>query len=92
VLRHGAVFLEQRVFLYDTYVKDGSTRKCWGKSRDERVPSRQTFHNLVNKHRTTGLLIHGKRKYMRRVLTEDKIDDTGARLEHTPRKSLKRQA
>jgi hypothetical protein len=38
--------LEQRVFLYDTYVKYGSTRKCRQKFQhkfhDERVPSRQT--------------------------------------------------
>jgi hypothetical protein len=33
-----------------------------------------------------------KRKYKRRVLTEDKLDDTGARLEHATRKSLKRLA
>jgi hypothetical protein len=36
-----------------------------------------------------GLLIHKKQKC--RVLTE-KLDDVGARLEHTPRKSLKRLA
>jgi hypothetical protein len=29
---------------------------------------------------------------MRRVLTEEKLDDIGTRLEHTPRKSLKRLA
>jgi hypothetical protein len=40
--------LEQGVILYDTYVKYGSARKCRGKFRDERAPSRQTSHNLVN--------------------------------------------
>jgi hypothetical protein len=44
--------LEQRLFLYETYVKYGSAGKCWQKFRDERVPSRQTIHNLVNKLRT----------------------------------------
>jgi hypothetical protein len=52
--------LEQRVFLYDTYVKYGSTgkrrRKFRHKSREESVPSRQTIHNLVNKLRTAELL------------------------------------
>jgi hypothetical protein len=33
-----------------------------------------------------------KQKRKCRVLTEEKLDDIGARLEHTPRKSLKRLA
>jgi hypothetical protein len=33
-----------------------------------------------------------KQKHKRRVLTEEKLHDTGARLEHTPRKSLNRPA
>jgi hypothetical protein len=44
----------------------------------------------VNKLRTTGLLIDKKTKHKRRVLTEEKSDDTRARLKHTPRISLKR--
>jgi hypothetical protein len=31
-----------------------------------------------------------KQKHKRQVLTGEKLDDIGARLEHTPRKSLKR--
>jgi hypothetical protein len=53
------------------------------------VPSRQTVHNLVTKLRTTGLLTEKKQKHKRRVITE-KFDDIGARITHTPRKSLKR--
>jgi hypothetical protein len=49
---------EQRVILYDTYMKCASARECRGKFRrkfhDARVPSRQTLHNLANKLRTTG--------------------------------------
>ncbi|PNF33704.1 hypothetical protein B7P43_G11429 [Cryptotermes secundus] len=85
--------LEQRVFLYETYVKHGSPTKCWqifqSKFYDGRVPSRQTIHNLASKLRTTGLLIDKKQKHMVRVLTVEKLDRTGARLEHTPRKSSK---
>jgi hypothetical protein len=86
--------LEQRVLLYDTYMKNESTGKCWRKFRrkfrDETVPSRQTIHNLVNKLRTE--LLRGKKtEHKGRMLTE-KLDDIGARLEHTPRKSLKRLA
>jgi hypothetical protein len=43
----------------------------------------------VNELRTTGLLIDKKTKYKRRVLTEEKLDDVGASLEHTPRNSVK---
>jgi hypothetical protein len=82
---------EQRVFLYDAYVKYRSAGKCRRKFRDERVPSRQTIHNLVNKLRTTGLLIDKGKKYKHTLFTE-KLDDIGARLEHTPRKSWKRLA
>jgi hypothetical protein len=46
----------------------------------------------VNKLRTKGLLIAKKQKYKRQVLTEEKVDDIGARLEHAPRESLKRLA
>jgi hypothetical protein len=82
--------LEQRVFLYDIYVKYGSARKCRRKFRctfrDERVPSRQTIHNLVNKLRTTGLLIDKKQRHQHGVITKEKLEKTGVRLEHTPRK------
>jgi hypothetical protein len=88
--------LEQRVFLYDIYVKFGSSGKCRRKFRrkfrDESVPNRQTLHGLLNKLKTTGLLIDKKPKHKRRVLIEEKLDYIGARLEHTPRKSLKRLA
>jgi transposase len=77
-------------------VKYGSAGNCrWKfqrKFRDERVPSRQTIHNLVNKRKTTELLIDKKTEHKRRVLTEEKLDDIRARLEHIPRKSLKRLA
>jgi hypothetical protein len=55
--------VEERVFLYGTYVKFGSAGKCRLKFRDERVPSRQTIQSLVNKLRTTGLLIDKKQKH-----------------------------
>jgi transposase len=89
VVRHT---LEQRVCLCVTHVKCGSDRKCRRKFRDERLPSTQTIHNLVNKLRTAGLLIGKEQKHKRRVLTEEKLDDIGARLQHTTIKSLKRLA
>jgi hypothetical protein len=46
----------------------------------------------MNRLRTMGLLIDKKQKHEHQVLTEEKSDDIGARLEHTPRKSQKRLA
>jgi hypothetical protein len=44
-------------------VKYGSAGKCRRKFRDERVPSRQTIHNLVDKLRKTGHPVSGGYKY-----------------------------
>jgi hypothetical protein len=43
---------------------------------------RQFIRNSVNKLRTAGLLIDKKQKHKRRVFTEEKLDDIGARFEH----------
>jgi hypothetical protein len=55
----------------------------------ERVPSKQTIHNLVNKFRSAGLLTDKKQKRKCSALTEDKLYNVGARFEHIPIKSLK---
>jgi RNA polymerase-binding transcription factor DksA len=89
---------EQRVFLYDTYVKYGFAGKCRRKFRpkfrDERVSSRQTIHNLVNKLRSTGLLIDKKTEHKRRVLAE-KLHDIGAssnpRTEEELKENIRRE-
>jgi hypothetical protein len=39
-----------------------------------------TINSLVNKLRSTGLLIDKKQKHKHRVLTEEKLDYVGARL------------
>jgi IMP dehydrogenase/GMP reductase len=51
----------------------------------KRGPDRQTFYNLVNKLRSMGQ----ETKHKNQVLTDEKLDDIGARIEHTTRKSLK---
>jgi hypothetical protein len=55
-------------------MKYGSARKCQRKFRrkfhDQIVPSRQAIHNLLNKLRTTGLLIDKKQKRKGGVFTE----------------------
>ncbi|KAJ4447808.1 hypothetical protein ANN_09816 [Periplaneta americana] len=49
-----------------------------------RIPSRSTIHDLVNKVRRTGPFLNKKCVQQRRVLTEEKLDEVGARLEHSP--------
>jgi transposase len=66
--------------------------KIRSKFLDERIPSRHKIRNLVNKFRSTGLLIYTKQKYKRRMLTEENLDNIGVKLEHTPSKSLKHLA
>jgi hypothetical protein len=77
-------------------VKCSSTGKCWRKFCHKfprvTVPSTIDIHELINKVRSTGSLLGKKpaKKYC--VLTEEKLDEIRARLEHTPQKSLRRLA
>jgi hypothetical protein len=62
VLHHDVVYFTERVLLYYTYVKYDLLESI-GKNFDVNlVSSRQTIHNLVNKHRSMGLLIDKKQK------------------------------
>jgi hypothetical protein len=96
VVRHGAVYFGATCISVRHPCEIGSARKCWQKFwhkfHDESVPSRQTIHNLVNTLRTMGLLIGKEQKHTCQVLTEEKLEAIGARLEHTSRKLLKRLA
>lgn len=88
--------LEHRVFLYDAYVKCESARKCRRKFSRKfpgvRVPHRNTIQNLVNKVRTTGEVMDRKSERPRRVLTEEKLGEISARLQHSSYKSFMRLA
>ena len=46
-----------------------------------RVPSREAVRFLVNKFRETGSILDKKRNLKRRVLTEQKLQEIGERLE-----------
>lgn len=86
--------LEQRLFMYDTYVKSGCVRtvrrRFAHKFKNVTIPHRKTIHAIVNKVRQTGSLLDKRRTVSkRRVLTEEKLDEIGARLEHFPQKSLR---
>jgi hypothetical protein len=88
--------LEQRIFLYDSYVKKKSYESCKRKFRRRypgvRIPASSTILRLVKKVRSTGSLLDKKYTRQNAVLTEETLDKIGARLEHSPRKSLARLA
>jgi hypothetical protein len=52
------------------------------------IPASSAFHYLVNESKTTSLVLVKKIKRCH----EEKLDDVGARLEHSPRKSLAKLA
>jgi hypothetical protein len=74
-------------------MKYGSARKCWRKFCFKflkiTVPSTTDIHELINKGRSTGSLVDKKPVEKCHLLTEGKLDKIGARLEHTPQKSLR---
>ena len=57
-----------------------------------RVPSREAVRLLVNKFRETGSILDKKRNAKWRVLTEQKLQEIGERLENSPQKYLRRLA
>jgi hypothetical protein len=84
--------LEQRIFLYDSYVRK-KPYKSWKRRfchryPGVRIPLHQRFWDWWKKVRSTGSFLDKKYTWQNAVLTEETLDETGARLEHSPRKSL----
>jgi transposase len=50
------------------------------------------IYKLVAKFRATGSVLDKKKTKKRHILTEDELDEIGARLEASPRMSLRRLA
>jgi hypothetical protein len=75
------------------YFKYESARKCHrtfqGKFPGEPVLSIQNILYLVNKLKPEGSLLDKQPDKKQTVLTEETLDDIGARLKTPPRKSLK---
>jgi hypothetical protein len=86
--------LEQQIFLYDSYVKKKSYKSC--KRRFHRrypgvcIPASSAILRLVKKVRSAGSFVNKKYTRQNAMLTEETLDEIGARLEHSPRKSLAR--
>ena len=72
--------LQQRIFMYDSYVITSSCREVVRRFQANypgvRAPIREAVRLLVNKFRETGSILDKKRNLKRRVLTEQKLEDT----------------
>jgi hypothetical protein len=88
--------LEQRIFLYDKYVKKKSYKSCKRSFRRRypgvHIPASSTILGLEKKVRSTGSFLDQKCTRQNAVLTEEMLDEIRARLEHSPPKSLARFA
>ena len=83
---------EQRIFICNTFMKKSSWRKCRRQFPDSPVPDKTTIYRLVKKFNDTGSVQNKKPQVNKRVLTEEKLDEIGFRLEQSPQKSLRRLA
>ena len=77
--------LQQRIFMYDSYVITSSCREVVRRFQANysgvRVPSSEAVRLLVNKLRETGSILHKKWNVKRLVLMEQKLEEIGERLE-----------
>ena len=82
--------LQQRIFMYDSYVITSSCREVVRRFQANypgvRVPNREAVRLLVNKFRKTGSILDKKRNVKWHVLTEQKLKEIGERLENSPQK------
>jgi hypothetical protein len=88
--------LEQQIFLYDSYVKKKSFKSCKRRFRHRfpgvRIPASSTIFRLMKKVHSTGSFLDKNYTRQNNVLAEETLDEIGARLEHSPHKSLARVA
>jgi hypothetical protein len=89
--------IEQRVFLIETcFIKKKSVKKCIRKFRlkfpEASVPSHPYVNQLIRKWHITGSVLDKKKERRRSALTEETLTDIRARLQLSPRKSLRRLA
>jgi hypothetical protein len=87
---------EQLVFIVESFARKKTYRKCIRKFRrkyrDSPVPTASYVSKLVRKWWTTGSVCHMKKQSKRIVLTDENVRDIEARLQISPRKSLRRVA
>ena len=71
--------LQQRIFMYDSYVITSSCREVVRRFQayypGMRVQSREAIRLFVNKFKETGSILDKKRNVKRHVLTEQKLEE-----------------
>jgi hypothetical protein len=83
---------KQRMFLYNTYERNELDKFCkrrfCHKYYSAKISASSTIFELVNKACSAGSSSDKKCTRQKAVLTEEKLDKTVTRLEHSPHKSL----
>ncbi|XP_069683644.1 uncharacterized protein [Periplaneta americana] len=90
--------IEQRICLVESYLRTKKSlkrvEKCICKFRhkypESPVPTKSYVHALIRKLRNTGSVLNEKKVRRRSVLTKEKLADIQAKLQLSPRKSLRR--
>ena len=85
----------EHVYIHNTYMKSGKScsetrRKFRVRFPGGPVSNPSTIRRQAKRFKETGSVKNRKVKRRRYVLTEETLNEIGERLEHTPRKSLKR--
>jgi hypothetical protein len=65
--------VEEKLFIYDTFVHCSSWKKCCRKDPDSTVLCKATIYNKVTKLHSTGLVLDKKKSQKRHALTEEKL-------------------
>jgi hypothetical protein len=85
---------DQRIFIVETYIRKRAYAKCRDrfirKYPHSPVPTKSCVSKLIKKWRTTGSVLNKTRHRKKTVLTDENLEDIRARLEISPRKSLRR--
>jgi hypothetical protein len=88
--------LQQRIYLYDMYVRYKAYPKCQMKFKRKfsgtRIPSKPMIQKVVTKVRATGSVLDRRKRPKPRVLTKEKLVAIAAHLDYSPRKSLSQMA
>lgn len=74
------------LFIYDTYVKSGSTRKVRTRFQHKylniKIPNWETIHSIANKMRHNGDITRKMTKSNHLMLRKEKFNESGGSLEH----------
>jgi hypothetical protein len=85
--------IKQKVFLYDSYMKYSSIKKCIEKFSHKYpefpVPNKKRIYRIVRHVHRTGTVLNTPRKRRRHVLTEEMLDNIGVQLEANPNTSVR---